>query len=79
MVAGHDAAPEGDVDVTSVGGRLPFRREPGHRRRRRDAVERHVDDRGHAAGRGRARRGVEPFPLGASGLVDVDVGVDNPR
>ena len=45
-------------------------------RRRRDAVERHVDDRRHAAGRGGAGGGVEAFPLGASRLVDVHVRVD---
>ncbi len=40
-----------------------------------DAVQRHVDDGGHPAGRRRAGRGLKPFPLGASRLVDVDVGV----
>ena len=40
------------------------------------AVERHVDERGEAAGCGGAGGGGEAFPLGAAGLVDVDVGVD---
>ena len=40
------------------------------------AVERHVDERRDAArGRG-ARRALEALPLGAAGLVDVDVAVD---
>jgi hypothetical protein len=39
------------------------------------AVQRHVDERRVAAGRGGAGGGVEAFPLGAAGLVDVDVGV----
>ena len=42
----------------------------------RQAVERHVDQRGHAAGRGGARRGREALPLGAARLVDVHVAVD---
>ena len=39
-------------------------------------VQRHVEDRGDAAGRGRPGRGGEPLPLGAARLVDVHVGVD---
>ena len=34
--------------------------------------------RGHPAGRGGAGGGGEPLPLGAAGLVDVHVGVDQP-
>ena len=49
------------------------------RRRGRNAVERHVDERGHAARRGRARRRLEAFPVGAAGLVDVDVRIDKAR
>ena len=45
---------------------------------RRDAVERHVEDRGDAAGgRGAGGRG-EALPLGAARLVDVHVGVHQP-
>ena len=40
------------------------------------AVERHVDQRGVAAGGGGAGGCGEALPLGAAGLVDVDVGVD---
>ena len=77
-VAGHDAAPEADVDgaLALAGGDLGVER--GARRRHRGGVERHVDDGRDAAGRGGARRRVEAFPLGAAGLVDVDVRVDQP-
>ena len=50
----------------------------GHGHGRRDAVQRHVHDRGHPARRGGGRRGREPFPLGAPGLVDVHVAVHQP-
>ena len=56
-----------------------FASSPSHGRRRRNAVERHVDERRHAAGGGRARRVLEAFPLGAARIVDVDVRVDEAR
>ena len=49
-----------------------------HRHGRRDRVQRHVDDRGHPAGRGGAGRRGEPLPLGTARLVHVHVGVDQP-
>ena len=78
-VARHDAAPERDVDVTLPVRRGPLGLERRRRRRRRHAVQRHVDDRGYATGRGRPRRGVEALPIGAARLVDVDMGVDDAR
>jgi hypothetical protein len=41
-----------------------------------EAVERHVDEGGEASGGGGAGGGAEAFPFGASGLVDMDVRVD---
>ena len=49
------------------------------RRRRGDAVERHVQNGRDTPGDGRARSRLEPFPLGATGLVYVDVGIDQSR
>ena len=77
MVSRHDAAPERHVHVTSAFRRLPLCFEPRDGGRRRHAVERHVDDRRHAAGGRGARRRVEAFPFGAAGFVDVHVGVDD--
>ena len=47
-------------------------------RRRWNAVERHVDDRRHAAGRRGPRAGLEPFPLRPARFVDVYVRIDQP-
>jgi hypothetical protein len=41
-----------------------------------ETVEGHVDEGGEASGGGGAGCGAEAFPFGASGFVDVDVGVD---
>ena len=75
-LVGDGPTPEPDVHVDLPVGGGPLLGEGGDRRRRRDAVERHVDDRGHAARRGRSRGGLEPLPLGPSRLVDVDVRID---
>ena len=75
-VAGNRAAPEPDVDVAPARPPLALDLERVDVDGRRDAVERHVDDRRDPAGGGRPGRGGEPLPLGAAGLVDVDVGVD---
>src|SRR5262249_18429919 len=53
-VARNDASPEADVDSAAPGGRLALRLEPDDRCRRRNAVERHVHERRHSAGRRRA-------------------------
>jgi hypothetical protein len=41
-----------------------------------EAVEGHVDEGGETAGCGGVGGGAEAFPLGAAGLIDVDVAVD---
>ena len=78
-IARHRTTPESDVDIRLVGRHPPLHRQCLDVDGRRDAVEWHVDDRGHTAGRGRACRGGEPFPLGSSRLVDVHMGVDQTR
>ena len=77
-VAGDRAAPEADVDVHPAGRRLALDLQRRDIDGRRQAVERHVHDRGHPAGRGRTGRRLEALPLGAAGIVDVDVRVDQP-
>ena len=79
QVPGHGAAPEADVDEALALGTPALHVQRGDVDRRRDAVERHVQDRGDAAGGGRPRRRREALPLGASGFVDVHVGVDEAR
>ena len=75
QVAGHRAAPETHVHVRGPPGGGPLDRQCGGRGRRRQAVQRHVDQRGHPARGGRPGRGREALPLGAARLVDVHVGV----
>ena len=78
-VARDRAAPEADVDPGLVGGDRPLRLQRRDRGGRRDAVERHVDDRRDAPGSRGAGRAGEALPVGATRLVDVDVGVDESR
>ncbi len=75
LVARHGAAPESDVHERLVFGHFALELEAFHRGGGRDGVQRHVDDGGDAAGGGGARGGGEALPLGAAGLVDVDVRV----
>ena len=75
-VARDRAAPEADVDVRGVPRGLPLDLQPVDGGGRRDAVERHVEDRRDAARRRGAGGGREALPLGAAGLVDVHVAVD---
>ena len=39
------------------------------------SVERHLEDGGHAAGRGAPRASFPPLPVGAAGLVEMHVGI----
>ena len=75
-VARDDTAPESDVHMALACGGLSLRLERRHGRRRRNAVERHVDERRDPAGGRRARRRLEAFPVSAARLVDVHVRID---
>ena len=77
-VARDGAAPEADVDRDLALRGRAFHVQRLDRGRRRDRVERHVDDRGDPAGGRRAGGAGEALPLGAAGLVDVHVAVDQP-
>ena len=83
LIAVDAAAPEGVVDhalrgvVGAAGGcRFALEFECGDADGFGEAVEGHVDERGETAGSGGAGGGGEAFPLGAAGLVDVSVYVD---
>src|SRR5215510_2487494 len=65
--------------MTLPAGRASLLVERRHIRRRRYAVERHVDDGCDASSGGRQRGGVETLPLRSAGLVDVNVRVDKTR
>ena len=78
-VAGHGAAPEPHVHPRLAVGRLALDLQRRDVDGRRDAVERHVDDGRDPAGGGGLGRGLEPLPLGAPRVVDVDVRVDDAR
>ena len=73
---GHDTAEKADVDRASPERSRAFRAERRARDGGGNAVERHVDERRHPAGRGRAGGTVEAFPGRAAGLVHVHVRVD---
>ena len=74
----HRAAPERHVDGDLAVGRRSLDLQGGDAGGRRDGVQRHVDDRRHAAGCRGPGGGGEALPLGAARLVDVHVGVDQP-
>ncbi len=83
LVVVDAAAPEGVVDHAlrggvgaAGGGGFALELEGGYVGGLGEAVEGHVDERGEAAGRCGAGGGGETFPVGAAGLVDVGVGVD---
>jgi hypothetical protein len=77
-VARHRAAPEPDVDGALPGRGLALDLQRRDVDRRRQAVQRHVDERGDPArGGGPGGRG-EALPLGAARLVEVHVRVDQP-
>ena len=78
-VARNGAAPEAHVDVHLVAGDVALDVQGLDVDRRRDAVERHVQDRGHTSGGRGLGGGGEALPLGAARLVDVHVRVDEPR
>ena len=75
-VAGNHSSPEAHVDVALPLGGAALGLECLDRDRRRRGIQRHVDERRDAAGRGRPGRRLEAFPLRVSGLADVDVAVD---
>jgi len=77
-VARDGTAPEPDVDGALPCCRLALDLQGGHVDGGRQRVERHVHDRRDAARRRGAGGRGEALPLGAAGLVDVHVRVDEP-
>ncbi|GAA3039020.1 hypothetical protein GCM10020000_16630 [Streptomyces olivoverticillatus] len=75
-VGGQRAAPKADVHMGLGACHGLFDVQVRHGRGGRQAVERHVDERGDASGGRGAGGGVEALPLGAAGVVHMDVRVD---
>src|SRR5205823_12712062 len=76
---GNDATPQRVIDDRLFGYRAAFDGQRAAVERGRVAVERHVADRGNAAGRGGGRASDETLPFGSAGLIEVDVSIDQPR
>ena len=78
LIVFDHAAPRRPIHPALALRRCTLRLERSDRGRRRQAVQGHVHQQRVAAGRSGARRGVEAFPLGPSGIVDVYVRIDQP-
>ena len=76
LIAVFGPSPGPPVDHGPALRRGSFGFEAGQGGSRGKAVERHVDESGDASGGGGAGSCLESLPLGASGLVEVDVRVD---
>ena len=78
-IRADDPSPEREVDDRRAlaGGALGIERWAVEDRRH--GVERHVDDRRRPAGRRGAASAGPSLPIGTPGIVEVDVGVDDPR
>ena len=76
--ARDEAAPQRHVDERAALQAAPLlvKRSGGHGRR--VGVERHLDRRRRTTGSERPRARLKPLPIGAAGLVEVHVRVDNP-
>ena len=75
-VVGDDSAPGHPVDAATIVSCGAFGFESGDVGCRGQTVEGHVDEQRVAASGSGARGGLEAFPIGAAGVVDVHVGID---
>jgi len=78
-VARDEAAEKSGVDRAVAASRGTLGLQTSNIGGGRDAVERHIEQRGHTAGRRCAGGGLESLPLGAPGLVHMDVGIHQSR
>ena len=76
LVVGYGSSPRGPVDEALALGGASLGFEGFDGGGLGEAVEGHVNEGGVASGGGGSGGGAEAFPFGASGFVDVDVGVD---
>ena len=78
-VSRNHATPKTHVNETIVARGFQFDFEGGERRRRRNGIERHVDDSRHTTRSCGKRRTAKTFPLGPSRRVDVNMRIDESR
>src|SRR6266496_4173003 len=71
----HNTTPESAVDVAIDMCRFQLRCESLQRSRRRDGIERHINERGYATRSSRERCCSESFPVSAPGLIDMNMGI----
>src|ERR1700752_1476619 len=77
-VSRNNSAPKSDVYKTFISRGFEFRLEVGKRRRRRNRIQRHVDERRNAPCRSGSRRTTKPFPLSSAGSIDVNMRINQP-
>src|SRR5487761_195036 len=77
-VSWHNAAPKAHINMKLFPGRDKFFLEGRGAGGCGNTIERHFNQRGYAASCRGARCRLESFPFGSAGLVDVNVGVDEP-
>lgn len=75
-VTGNDAAIEADINPALALGSLDLFMQAGHSGCGRDSIQRHVNYSSDTAKGGSLGAGVEAFPLGAAGLIQMNVSID---
>src|SRR6267378_2012971 len=79
LVVAHNSAPGRPVHMAQAARGFALRFECGYRRRRWQAIERHVHKQRAATSRGGPSRRPESFPFRPTGFVDVDMRIHQPR
>lgn len=76
LIISDDAAPREPIDAGAPLRGFAFGVERGNIRGGGQTIERHVDEKRVTSRGSGARGGFEPFPIGAAGIVDVNVRID---
>lgn len=75
-ITGDDTAIEAHINPALAMGRRKLLMQSGHGGSGWDGIQRHINDGGDTTKGGGLGAGVEAFPFGAAGLVQVDVSID---
>ena len=78
-VSRYDATPNAHIHPALILSRFQFRVQAPRCGCRRNAVQRHIDQRSDTAGGGRSRAKSEAFPVRAPGIIEMDVRIDKTR